>query len=82
MNSFNSQEAVSSSGGGGGAQSQLQGNQFVSEAAGVDEEGFSVPPRGYDRPIGLEDSTRSAEGGRNLLDDDEDDDNEPLRNDS
>ncbi|GAA6007543.1 hypothetical protein JCM11491_004201 [Sporobolomyces phaffii] len=49
------------------------GVPFVAEpssigAGGVDSDGFSVPPKGYDRAIG------ETTGSRNLMDDDDDDD--------
>ncbi|GAA5877954.1 hypothetical protein JCM16303_002791 [Sporobolomyces ruberrimus] len=57
------------------------GVPFVSEPedetrrGGVDQEGFSVPPKGYDRAIGESTLTKT----RNLMDDDEDEeDQRPL----
>lgn len=56
---------------------QEQGGGGVGGAQRVDAEGYSVPPEGYDRAIG---DSGSRGAGRNLMDDEDDEDDAPLGN--
>ncbi|GAA5930730.1 uncharacterized protein JCM15063_002442 [Sporobolomyces koalae] len=63
--------------------STLDESGNASRTGGVDSEGFSVPPVGYDRAIGASAGGIESGAARNLMDDEDDEegDNRPLRSD-
>jgi len=75
MNSIPDNDDVntsSSTGYGTGAPFVAEPNS-IQGGAGVDSEGYSLPPKGYDRAIG------ETTGSRNLMDGDDDEDEEDRR---